>query len=276
MTSPQQPREPTMEEILASIRRIIAEEGQGAPSAVSAPAASAPAGAAANVPPPAAPRGPAMAAARMLPSGPAPSPAPHAAPHDDILELTDLIDDDLPPLAVPAKAPTAAETMPLSLADQLPLPPLEAEPPAPLRPVAPAPAPAAAPEPALAPVPEPEPEPEPEPLAELVLPPEPEPAPAPARTHSTPALAPPAAEVEGPLLSLVAEEIVSNSMREVAEAVRAEKPAPPMPTSTPLEGLVLEALRPALKTWIDQNLPTMVERLVRDEIRRVARRVEHE
>jgi uncharacterized protein len=89
-------------------------------------------------------------------------------------------------------------------------------------------------------------------------------------------LAAPAAEVESPLLTLVAEEVVSSKMREVAEAIRSEKPAPPVPTSTPLEGLVLEALRPALKSWIDQNLPAMVERLMRDEMRRLSRRIEDE
>ena len=30
-------------------------------------------------------------------------------------------------------------------------------------------------------------------------------------------------------------------------------------------------IRPLLKTWLDENLPSMVERLVRAEIERVAR-----
>lgn len=38
-----------------------------------------------------------------------------------------------------------------------------------------------------------------------------------------------------------------------------------------LEDLVREMLRPLLKTWLDDNLPGMVERLVRAEIERVAR-----
>jgi cell pole-organizing protein PopZ len=38
-----------------------------------------------------------------------------------------------------------------------------------------------------------------------------------------------------------------------------------------LEDLVREMLRPMLKTWLDDNLPGMVERLVRAEIERVAR-----
>jgi hypothetical protein len=35
--------------------------------------------------------------------------------------------------------------------------------------------------------------------------------------------------------------------------------------------MVREMLRPMVKEWLDDNLPTMVERLVRDEIQRVAR-----
>jgi cell pole-organizing protein PopZ len=38
-----------------------------------------------------------------------------------------------------------------------------------------------------------------------------------------------------------------------------------------LEDLVREMLRPMLKAWLDDNLPGMVERLVRAEIERVAR-----
>ncbi|WP_430512622.1 PopZ family protein [Pannonibacter phragmitetus] len=39
-----------------------------------------------------------------------------------------------------------------------------------------------------------------------------------------------------------------------------------------LEDLVKEMLRPMLKSWLDQNLPVMVERLVRQEIERVVRK----
>lgn len=38
-----------------------------------------------------------------------------------------------------------------------------------------------------------------------------------------------------------------------------------------LEDLVREMLRPMLKSWLDDNLPSLVERLVRAEIERVAR-----
>jgi cell pole-organizing protein PopZ len=38
-----------------------------------------------------------------------------------------------------------------------------------------------------------------------------------------------------------------------------------------LEDLVKEMLRPMLKGWLDDNLPSMVERIVRAEIERVSR-----
>ena len=37
------------------------------------------------------------------------------------------------------------------------------------------------------------------------------------------------------------------------------------------DGMVRDMLRPMLKQWLDENLPAIVERLVRDEIQRVAR-----
>lgn len=39
-----------------------------------------------------------------------------------------------------------------------------------------------------------------------------------------------------------------------------------------LEGLVTEMLRPMLKEWLDENLPRIVERAVREEIERIAKR----
>lgn len=54
---------------------------------------------------------------------------------------------------------------------------------------------------------------------------------------------------------------------------------PPIPPSglnfrsgITIEDLVLEALRPMLKSWLDEYLPGMVERLVEKEVRRVSGR----
>ncbi len=41
-----------------------------------------------------------------------------------------------------------------------------------------------------------------------------------------------------------------------------------------LEDMVRELIRPMLKTWIDDNLPPLVERLVREEITRLVREAE--
>lgn len=41
-----------------------------------------------------------------------------------------------------------------------------------------------------------------------------------------------------------------------------------------LEALVREAMAPHLKAWLDENLPDLVERVVREEVERLARRAE--
>ena len=68
--------------------------------------------------------------------------------------------------------------------------------------------------------------------------------------------------------------------RYVEEPRRAPPPPPqqPMAPQSPLiqnartlEDLVREMLRPLLKGWLDDNLPGIVERIVRQEIERVSR-----
>lgn len=46
--------------------------------------------------------------------------------------------------------------------------------------------------------------------------------------------------------------------------------------SRTVEEVVREVLRPLLRDWLDQNLPGLVERLVKQEIRRIVRRAEEE
>jgi cell pole-organizing protein PopZ len=43
-----------------------------------------------------------------------------------------------------------------------------------------------------------------------------------------------------------------------------------------VEDLVVEALRPMLREWLDANLPKITERLVKREIARIDRRAEEE
>jgi hypothetical protein len=82
-------------------------------------------------------------------------------------------------------------------------------------------------------------------------------------------------EAKPQLLTLESEAVVAKALDEVADKVRAEMPAETAkPGSSPLEALVLEALRPSLQSWLDQNRPALVERVLRDEIRRLARRIE--
>lgn len=66
-----------------------------------------------------------------------------------------------------------------------------------------------------------------------------------------------------------------DSMREnlAALAMLAEPGVPPQIVrsgETSLEGLTRDLLRPMLAEWLDTNLPGMVERMVKDEIARIA------
>ncbi len=77
--------------------------------------------------------------------------------------------------------------------------------------------------------------------------------------------------IEPPLVT----EAARDSMREnlAALAMLAEPGVPPQIVrsgETSLEGLTRELLRPVLADWLDRNLPEMVERLVKDEIARIA------
>ena len=67
------------------------------------------------------------------------------------------------------------------------------------------------------------------------------------------------------LLSSEAVASVSGAFSRLSESIRPAQP-------TTVEDLMKEMLRPMLKAWLDDNLPPLVERLVREEIERVARR----
>lgn len=204
--------EPSMEEILASIRRIISEDAESAeggeaaaPKAEEAkPAAAAPAApplAAAETAPPAAKR-------------PLIADVESAEDDSDVLLLTEEVVEEAPPPPPPLReAPRAIE---------------DDEPP---------------PEP-----PRPEPEltfeaaPEPRSLVDRLL-----------SDHAAAA-------------SLAAmSELVSRRYREPnIESL------PMGNANQTLEDLTRELLRPILKTWLDDNLPQIVERIVREEIGRLA------
>lgn len=73
---------------------------------------------------------------------------------------------------------------------------------------------------------------------------------------------PPASQ---PLLSPRADAAVSSAFGSLADTFFSAH-------GRTVESLVEDMLRPMLKTWLDHNLPPLVERLVREEIERVARR----
>ena len=70
---------------------------------------------------------------------------------------------------------------------------------------------------------------------------------------------------DAPLLSPRATAAVDVAFNSLTHTMLAQNPRT-------LEDLVRDMLRPMLKAWLDDNLPAMVERLVRAEIERVSRR----
>ena len=300
MTQPAKSQEPSMEEILASIRRIIADDDAGriakraadAPAAPEASEADDPFGQPAEPPRPSFFAPPEPSLPEMTAEAPADSAVTSAAEEDHAAEILDLTE------SMTARMFSEAES---------------------------APAPSPAPD-ATAEFREPEPAPqfyarerepqvrEPEAEAELVpqfcaREPEPEPAPqmqepepgtqfhitenySDARVEEAveqPAMPPSsepsvryvAPETErrgaggrvaggrgagerGPLLSSATSAAVNSAFNALAHTVLVQN-------ARTLEDLVREMLRPMLKTWLDDNLPGLVERLVRAEIERVAR-----
>jgi uncharacterized protein len=91
----------------------------------------------------------------------------------------------------------------------------------------------------------------------------------PASTDDTPTEASekklPATNSAGSLLSPGADAAVASAFSQLASTILSNN-------SRTVEQLAEEMMRPMLKDWLDENLPPMVERLVREEIERVSRR----
>ena len=98
--------------------------------------------------------------------------------------------------------------------------------------------------------------------------PEPEPEPPPAQPSPQPQpvfQAPPRPEPEAEtLVSAATDASVNGAFNLLAHTVLTQN-------ARTLEDLVKDMLRPMLKSWLDDNLPAVVERLVRAEIERVSR-----
>jgi cell pole-organizing protein PopZ len=214
-----------MEEILASIRRIIADDdpAKGPPKASEPPPRPA-------APPPrpaaAAPRPPAPVAESQkeldamlaqLQAKSQPAPQPVEGPASDSLDLTEQ-------MAAPEPAPTPGfrtidGQSDIVFEERAPEPPPPSEPPAPPRAMEPPPR----------------------------------------RPHDDGGEG-----GEHGLVSAATTAAVDSAFNTLAQTV-------PVQNGRTLEDLVKEMLRPQLKTWLDDNLPGMVERLVRAEIERVSR-----
>lgn len=254
MTQPAKVTEPSMEEILASIRRIIADDEAKPPPAEAAK----------------------------------PAPAPAAPPQPRAM-------NDIPPSKVAPAKPAAEKPAPPPAAKPAPPPP-----PAPAADAGPnnqddidallAGLDAATPAPEIR-APEPEPEPEPDVLEltdEMAMDPEPTPAPPPPsfrrveprddlefaeapppRPTPAPSYAPadfdaPPLPPQQPILAQSTVSAVESAFNSLAHTVLSSN-------ARTLEDLVKEMLRPMLKSWLDDNLPGLVERIVKAEIERVSR-----
>lgn len=107
---------------------------------------------------------------------------------------------------------------------------------------------------------------------------EPPPPPAAAERHAAPAIPPPApavppAPAQGALLAPETAAAASSSVGSLLRTLASERQQVAVRAGGPtLEDLVREEIRPLLKTWLDANLPSLVERLVRAEIERVVGR----
>lgn len=218
MAEPSKESDQSMEDILQSIKRIIADDGEAAPTAAGSDVLELTELLAEDAAPP---------APEPVPE-PAPAPAPAAAPAKTAQDDIDALFNAAP--AAPAPEPVAAPAPAKTAQDDIDA----------LFNTAPA---APAPEPTPAPAP--------------VAPAEPAPA-------------------------LVAEQIMSDST--LAASVSAltaltHKPepvgaptGPALHSGTTVEDLVIEALKPLLREWLDGNLPALVRTLVEREIRRLSDR----
>jgi len=267
MTQPAKVQEPSMEEILASIRRIIADDEAKPPAGDSKPAAVATPAPAPQ--PPAKPEKPAAVA-------PPPKPAMENIPPSKIPAAVAAAEKKAPPAPPPpAPAPSASNSQ--DDIDALLNGLDEATSPEEIRP----------PQPQPQPEPQPEPEAEPEvfeltdDMAVANVPPPQQPSfrkvdpsddlefaeAAAARTVNRPsAYEPPVFEAPpaGPMLSQTTVSAVESAFNTLAHTVLSNN-------ARTLEDLVKEMLRPMLKSWLDDNLPGLVERIVKAEIERVSR-----
>ena len=231
MTQPAKSQEPSMEEILASIRRIIADDdaSKSPPKPAEAPRPAS--------------RGAAPSSrVAAAPDEPEPSPSAMEAEEEDLADAG-LQDPDILDLTESMAAPAAAGGAPMpqpassAMVESFPHSgDAESE--------------AAAFD--VSDVEGPRFEAEASPSSE------------PDRTDEQARVGVPGVSERGQLLSNATAAAVDSAFNALAQTVLVNN-------ARTLEDLVREMMRPMLKTWLDDNLPRLVERLVRAEIERVAR-----
>ncbi|CAN5396379.1 DUF2497 domain-containing protein [soil metagenome] len=259
MTQPAKAQEPSMEEILASIRRIISDDEAKPAASTAAPAAPAKAEAPKTEVPKAEMARPAAAAprsamacippSRIAPARPAPapaaaSPAPAPVAKNSQAEIDAMMASfDAPaPAAKPQEEPEpeADADDVFELTEQMAVP---------------------APPPSFNVI-------EPEDDLEFTETPVAQVSP-----HRSPAMERPAfVEPPAPMPEMPAQQILSGStVAAVESAFNTLANTVLSNNARTLEDLVKEMLRPMLKSWLDDNLPNLVERIVKAEIERVSR-----
>ena len=229
MTQPAKSQEPSMEEILASIRRIIADDdaNKTGPREAEAPAAAAKFDAPAPEPPSSRPQAVGLEASVAQAFSGAPMPAAPAEMDADAEQAPDIL-DLTESMAAPMSnqpAPAASNPAPpfrkidgysdVSFHDTLEEPAMQS-------------------------------------------------AAADVRSHYSHGAIERDEDGHGRLLSPATTAAVDSAFNSLAQTVLVQN-------ARTLEDLVREMLRPMLKSWLDDNLPSMVERLVRAEIERVSR-----
>jgi uncharacterized protein len=255
MTQPAKVQEPSMEEILASIRRIIADD-EAKPAAEKPPVEAAPAKPeTAAKPPPAAPAAKAPVTTEVQPTTrplqpsaakPAPPikppvavapPSPPAAPVSNSQNDIDALLNGLAEATVPEEIrPPLPDGEVFDLTDEMAV---------------------RSPEPPTALFQTVEPQDDLE-FAESV---------AASASHRQPGFEPPPLVNSPPAPQMLSRSTVSaveSAFNTLAHTVLSNN-------ARTLEDLVKEMLRPMLKSWLDDNLPGMVERIVKLEIERVSR-----
>lgn len=249
MTQPAKVTEPSMEEILASIRRIIADDEAKPPPAetakpekAAAPAAPPKPQAVNDVPPskvaPAKPAAEKPAPPPAAKPAPPPAPAADASPNsqDDIDALLAGLDAATPAPEVRAPEPEQEpEPDVLELTDEMAMDP--------------------APPPSFRKV---------EPRDDLEFAESPPPRPTPPPSHAPVDFDAPPLPPQQPMLAQSTVSAVESAFNSLAHTVLSSN-------ARTLEDLVKEMLRPMLKSWLDDNLPGLVERIVKAEIERVSR-----